>query len=245
MDAVLLRLDAPLMSFGGVMVDHIGVTRDFPARSMLAGLLANALGHDHRNATRTERLQRRLRHAVRCDRPGQRLVDYHTADLSESHLSLDGWTTRGVVESRGGGPSSKGTHVRLRHYLADARYTVALTLVPADERSDLDRIEAALRAPCRPLFLGRKCCPPSSPLLLGRVEAADLHEALEIAPLWAPTEVPASGLRAWWPEGEIPLRDDSRELFITDERDWRNQIHVGRRRIREGRVIPREARHEN
>jgi CRISPR system Cascade subunit CasD len=245
MDAVLLRFDAPLMSFGGVMVDHVGVTRSFPACSMLAGLLANALGHDHRNAAETERLQARLRHAVRCDRPGQPLVDYHTADLSQDFLSADGWTTRGTVEGRGGGPSAKGTHIRLRHYLADARYTVALTLVPADEQPDLERIETALRTPYRPLFIGRKTCLPASPLLLGRVEAANLYEALEIAPLWAQTEIPRSGLRAWWPEGEIPRPDDSRELYITDERDWRNQIHVGRRRIREGRVMPREARHED
>ena len=44
-----LRLEAPLMSFGGVLVDNRGVTEPFPTRSMLAGLIANALGHDHRD----------------------------------------------------------------------------------------------------------------------------------------------------------------------------------------------------
>ena len=38
---LILTLEAPLMSFGGITIDHLGVTRDFPAASMLTGLLAN------------------------------------------------------------------------------------------------------------------------------------------------------------------------------------------------------------
>ena len=41
---LILRLEAPLIAFGGVAIDHIGVIRDFPALSMLTGLFANALG---------------------------------------------------------------------------------------------------------------------------------------------------------------------------------------------------------
>jgi len=36
-DVILLRFDAPLMSFGGVLVDEHGVTRQFPGASMLTG----------------------------------------------------------------------------------------------------------------------------------------------------------------------------------------------------------------
>lgn len=41
---LLLDFDAPLMGFGGDLVDAHGVVRDFPAKSMAAGLLANAHG---------------------------------------------------------------------------------------------------------------------------------------------------------------------------------------------------------
>ena len=41
---LVLQLEAPLVAFGGVTIDHIGVIRDFPALSMLTGLFANALG---------------------------------------------------------------------------------------------------------------------------------------------------------------------------------------------------------
>ena len=41
---LVLHLEAPLLAFGGVAIDQIGIIRDFPAASMLTGLLANALG---------------------------------------------------------------------------------------------------------------------------------------------------------------------------------------------------------
>ena len=49
-EVLLLRFDAPLMSFGGPIVDQRGVTRDFPAASMLAGLIGK------RNSGLMERL---------------------------------------------------------------------------------------------------------------------------------------------------------------------------------------------
>ena len=40
---LLLRLEAPMMAFGGETIDNLGVIRWFPSLSMLNGLLANAL----------------------------------------------------------------------------------------------------------------------------------------------------------------------------------------------------------
>ena len=36
---LVLRFDAPLMAFGSVAVDQVGPVRDFPAASMLTGLI--------------------------------------------------------------------------------------------------------------------------------------------------------------------------------------------------------------
>src|SRR5215813_9680694 len=41
---LILRLEAPLMSFGGDMIDANGPTLDFPLASLVIGLMANALG---------------------------------------------------------------------------------------------------------------------------------------------------------------------------------------------------------
>ncbi|HFE43960.1 MAG TPA: type I-E CRISPR-associated protein Cas5/CasD [Nannocystis exedens] len=231
MDALLLRLDAPMMSFGAVLVDAIGHTLPFPGRSLLTGLLANALGWDHRDTQALQRLQSRLRHAVRRDHGGEIRTDYQTVDLGQPFL-LDrvAWTTRGRLDPRGGSSANKvGTHIRHRDYVVDSIFTIAVMLQPTDEEPDLEALEAALRRPARPLFLGRKCCLPAAPILLGRAQASDLVEALQGAPgpaIPRPKKTPR--IRLWWPAGEVPEREaSSHRVTITDERDWKNQIHVG------------------
>jgi CRISPR system Cascade subunit CasD len=241
-EILLLRFDAPLMSFGGVLVDQHGVTREFPASSMLTGLLGNALGYEHRQADRLDRLQSRLRYAVRRDRAGTALLDFQTVDLSQRFLQ-EGWTRSGKREARGGGDARTGTHIRYRHFLADAVYTVALTLVPAQEEPDLAALAGALAEPQRPLFLGRKPCLPSTPLALGRVQAATLLEALRKTPRIALRGEAGPDLAAWWPAEEGTGEGPSRLLPLTDRRDWSNQIHVGRRFLREGRLSVDEVTH--
>lgn len=231
LDVLLLRYDAPWMSFGGEVVDKFGVTRDFPGRAMLTGLLGNALGYDHAEPARLDGLQQRLRYAVRQDRAGVAVIDYQTVDLGQGFMRRPGWTTRGVPEERAGG-SSDGTHIRYRHYLADAVYTVAVTLA-GDGDPDLDAVERAVRSPERPLFLGRKNCLPSAPLVLGRARSPRLRDALLEVPRLpaARRRDDSTTVKAWWPADEGT--DTGRTLAITDDMDWTNQIHVGRRFMQE------------
>lgn len=225
-DAIILRFDAPLMSFGGVVIDQNGFTRMFPARSMLAGMLGNALGYDHRDAGMLQALQERIEHAVRCDRPGELLRDFQTVDLSQDFMQT-GWTTRGVAQGRAGAEATRqGTHIRFRDYLADAVYTIALALEPPDGDPDAERLEAALRAPARPLFIGRKPCLPGAPIFLCRLRADSLRDTLIEAPLSKRAE--GSRFRIWRPAAGPEERG---ALPLTDDRDWVNQIHVGRRFI--------------
>lgn len=244
-DVLLLRFDAPLMSFGGVVVDERGPTLPFPTRSQLTGLLANALGYEHRDALRLQRLQERLRHAARRDRRGEHVEDYQTVDLGQDFLAA-GWTTRHAPESRGGGSAKTGTHIRHRFFWADAVFTVALTLDPAGESPTLNEVAAALQEPARPLFLGRKPCLPSRPLLLEppRIRAASLREALADAPTDRRARPEQGHFAAWWPDddGTPPDEREARRIPVYDQRDWANQIHTGRRFVWEGRVPAREKR---
>lgn len=230
---LLLRLAAPLMSFGGVKVDEHNFTDRFPGAAMLVGLLGNALGWDHADAHLLTRLQERLRFGARCDRAGSSLVDYHTVDLDQPFLRQT-WTTRGRPEGRAGGKAKTATHIRYRHYWADSVVTVALRLEPAEESPLLAHLESALRQPERPLFLGRKACPPSEPLVIGRAQAPTLHAALTATP--AHPRADDTGFSACWPqEGEpAPPANQGHLLPIVDERDWANQIHVGRRLVWHG-----------
>ncbi len=241
-EILLLRLEGPLMSFGGPLVDQQGVTQRYPALSMLTGLLANALGYDHSEPEKTQKLQQRIRYAVRADLPGDALRDYQTVYLGQDHLVDTGWTTRGTVDERGKGEATSGTHIRYRDYWADASFTVSLMVEPGDP--SLDQIASAVQSPARPLFLGRKPCLPSVPVHLVRVEAPGVLAALRDAPrsrrAKSGEEVPA-----WWPDEE-PLPEGVARpvrLPVTDSRDWRNQIHVGRRVICEGVLrLPEVAR---
>ncbi len=235
MKVLLLRFDAPLISFGGTVVDANNVTEDMPARSMVVGLLGNALGYDHRDVAALGDLQSRVRHGARCDRPGELLVDFQTVDLSQDFLQ-HGWTTWGRREGRDGGSAASGTHIRKRHYLADAVYTVAVTLEPSEEEPTLEDLLAALEAPARPLFLGRKACLPSHTIAGGIVNADSLFDALVRAPLRARRR--RAGRRARClvsvPWGTpLPTGVEARERAVTEERDWPNQVHVGRSRVLE------------
>lgn len=232
MEALVLRFDAPLMSFGDVAVDNYGFTARFPGSSMLTGLLGNALGYRHGDALVLGLLQSRLQFAARCDRPGTRLIDYQTADLSQDSLQV-GWTTRGYRERREGGSASQETTIRYRHYLSDAVFTVALALAPADGTPTLIDAEGALRSPARPLFIGRKSCLPSMPILVERQGGGTLREILRAVPAIEHRGSPPPW-PALWPADDDDRAETSRLVALYDDRDWSNQIHTGRRWMREG-----------
>jgi len=244
MDVLLLRFAAPLMSFGAPIVDNKGEIQPYPALSMMTGLLGNALGVDHSEFGRLERLQERLRYASRQDRRGRQIQDYQTVDLSKPHMDDDrAWTTHGELVTRKGGSASDGTHIRHRDYWADAVHTVAIALGPSDDGPALDDVEHALKTPARPLFLGRKPCLPAEPLFAGRMRVETLPEALVEAPLHDRAD-DGPTYPAWWPsppeaEGAptAALDVDLRKP-VTDRRDWKNQIHVGERWIVSGTVRP-------
>lgn len=224
---LLIRLRAPLIAFGGETIDNHGVIRDFPALSMVTGLLANALGWDRGDDAWHNRLQERLVMGARLDADGNRLVDFQTAQLQAND---QGWTTRAVPEGRAGGAGSySGPHLRYRHYHADMHVLVALRLKPADEFPTLSDLAAALDKPSRPLFVGRKNCMPTDRLMAGWHEAANVLAALQSA------QVPSKSIpiRAQWPDGEGSLPGD-RLLDLCDERNWRSGVHGGWRPVREG-----------
>lgn len=243
MKALLLRLDAPLISFGAPMVDQNGVVQAFPALSMLTGLFANALGWDHRDVEKLSALQDRIRYAARIDRRGEALVDYQTVDLGKDWMDWEkvGWTTRGRLARREGA-SGKETHQRYRHYRADSIHTVAIAL-DGEEPPTINDLAAALREPKRPLFIGRKCCLPASPILLHTIEAPSLVGALAMSP--RSTRADDGPLLATWWDGDDGTAADrpAHVVTVTDERDWRSQTHTGRRPMHEGRVNPPNAGH--
>ncbi|ACL58127.1 type I-E CRISPR-associated protein Cas5/CasD [Methylobacterium nodulans] len=241
---LLLLLEAPLQAWGGVLVDAYGPVDEFPAATLVGGLVANALGYDRADWQRLEALQERLVVGAAVLRRGSTITDNQNAKLEKGDV---GWTTRGRPEGRGGGAEAyKSPHRRFRDYHADTLALVALRLDPEDEKPDLDAIAHTLEWPERPLFLGRKPCLPSRSIVWPeRMRAETLLKALNLgaAMLVAAEsanpklrlELDAGPWRARWPEreGNAP---SSRLVEVCDDRDFRNDVPVGLRRRRVGTI---------
>ena len=70
-------------------------------------------------------------------------------------------------------PEGKASYITHRYYLSDAIFLVGLE---GDEK-ELQEIGEALHHPAHPLYLGRRSCPPTLPLVLG-LRDSGLREAL-------------------------------------------------------------------
>ena len=71
------------------------------------------------------------------------------------------------------------SYVTYRHYLQDAVFLAGLE---SGDEALLRELEAALRHPVYPLYLGRRSCPPTLPLCLG-IRAGKLLDTLRAEPL--------------------------------------------------------------
>ena len=220
------------MAFGGVAIDQIGPVRDYPAASMLTGIIGNALGWHWADGGSHGALQDRIVFGASVERTENALVtDCQNVQLAKSDK---GWTTFGAWEGRGGG----APHRRFRDYHADMSVRVVLRLRPAETAPTLDAVADALDRPARPLYLGRKPCLPSCPLLASGADrwvvGRTVHDALRAIP------GPAASRPAIWPVGEGPDagQDVDRITDLADLRNWRSGLHGGSRRIVEGRITP-------
>ena len=148
---LLLRLTGPLQSWGLQSRFSIRDTAREPTKSGVLGLICAALGRP-RDVPIDD--LRTLRLGVRVDREGQPRQDFHTAQ----HVLVASNTARQIERGK---PNLKNTEPSVRHYLADAWFTVALT---GRDPSLLKRIDEALAAPTWPLFLGRKAFVPAMPV---------------------------------------------------------------------------------
>lgn len=233
---LVLSIQAPLLAFGGVTIDHVGVTRDFPASSMITGLFANALGWRRTQFEDHQKLQDRLVVAARRDDEASNslLTDVQNAKLGHADK---GWTTGGTVEARGGsGGTYKAPHRRKRTFHMDADVRLVVRLEPEKSAPDLDCLAAALDRPKRPLFIGRKPCLPTNRLFGGFVEAPTAYQALRKLP----TATPQRRLRALWPGKEGPQEGSEvhRIIDLPDIRNWPSGLHGGVRTVVEGFVCP-------
>lgn len=154
MPTLLLRLAAPLQSWGSSSKFEIRTTEKMPTKSGVVGMVAAALGL-RRDADLSKLAA--LTFGVRADREGEDITDFHMAH------------------------AEKSSYVTYRHYLSDAVFLAGLE----GEEGFLKELESALQNPRFPLFLGRRSCPPTLPIVIG-IRNLPLETALrKEAPLGA------------------------------------------------------------
>jgi CRISPR system Cascade subunit CasD len=171
---LVFRLYGPLASWGEVAVGEVRPTDLQPSRSAMLGLLGAALGFrrdDHRHAE----LGAGLFFAVRVDRVGAPLVDYHTVQTMPPRRGRI-FLTR--AEQLRGFRHELATIVSRRHYRMDAAYTIAIWQNVKGPEVRLEMLAQALEFPVFLLYLGRKSCPPAHPLAPRVLEAETVVAAM-------------------------------------------------------------------
>ncbi len=167
MTTLLMRMRAPMMSWGDHSRFTIRDTRREPTKSAVIGLLCAALGRP-----RWEPIDdlASLKMGVRVDREGVMLCDYHT-----------------IMDSIKSSGSKGDTVLSDRYYMADADYLVGLE----GDRSLLETLNAALESPCWQLYFGRKSFVPSCPIHIGIINT-ELFPALQQQPYFSrkPKNIP-------------------------------------------------------
>jgi len=191
-NTLLLRLEGPLQSWGGHESKFvIRRTADAPTKSGIVGLLCAAMGISRTDARQRLAALNALLMGVRVDRPGVRWWDYHTVGARMEMPTAEGKTKPGAMLTR-------------REYLCDASFLVALQGDPGLLRDAKEK----LVYPKWPMFLGRRSCPPSLPLV-GRIDEPDTGDFPDLT----------SALRSvpWRPR----LAGDERPEFLECVLEWR------------------------
>ncbi|WP_084201406.1 type I-E CRISPR-associated protein Cas5/CasD [Geobacter pickeringii] len=162
-----LRLEGPLQSWGFDSQYNRRNTGLMPTRSAVAGMCCAALGYSRGSTSEQEFLAAfgsvRMtaiaipRNGMKRELPVRRLQDYHTVQNTR--------TAEGKI---------KDCHITHRQYLADATFGVLLE----GEETLLKQVSDALENPVWGVWLGRKTCIPTAPVLAGLRH--DRNEALSL-----------------------------------------------------------------
>jgi CRISPR system Cascade subunit CasD len=156
MTTLLMRMRAPMMSWGDHSRFTIRDTRREPTKSAVIGLLCAALGRPRWEPVHDLAA---LKMGVRIDREGVMLCDYHT-----------------IMDSIKSSGSKGDTVLSDRYYMADADYLVGLE----GDRALLETLDAALESPCWQLYFGRKSFIPSCPVRVHQgITELELADALK------------------------------------------------------------------
>lgn len=161
MYTLLIRLAGPLQSWGTGSYYDDRQTDYYPSKSGVIGLIAAAMGRK-----RDEDISDlcKLRFGIRIDNQGKIVSDFQITDMASDRL----------IEFFTGKTKKYNANLSHRDYLSDA---IFLAGFESDDKSFLETIESSLLNPVYTVFLGRRSCPPTEPLVIG-IREKRLYDAL-------------------------------------------------------------------
>lgn len=201
---LMLRLEGPMQSWGLRGKWVVRDSDDMPTKSGIVGMIGCALGYRRNDPRLVDEIESQIRVAVREENPGIRSKDFHT--IRAFFRAADG-----SVRHDPRNKAQPYTEVSYRTYLQDASFLVAIEGPEALIR----KICQALSNPRWPVYLGRKSCPPTRPVVEEITQQyASLSDAMRQYP-WSATTVEIRGgsapkrLRCVVedPDGESTLND--------------------------------------
>lgn len=143
MHTLLLKFAAPMQSWGAESKFELWrKTELFPTKSGVIGMIASAMGRKRDESVDDLNT---LKIGLRIDQPGTVILDYQTVKKKKSK-------------------DKDETYITNRQYLSDAVFLVG---IESDNENLLKDVSHCLQHPHFPLFLGRRSCPPSQPLVVG------------------------------------------------------------------------------
>jgi CRISPR system Cascade subunit CasD len=183
---LLMRLEGVWQAWGTRARWDVRDTQLEPTKSGVVGLLGCALGYPMHDV-RLQDLAASLRFGVRVESPGRVVRDYQTVSdflpTAEGTYKLgNSRTVSSLDKARADSCASPATIISPRYYLEDASFLVAMEQCDGGDLT-LIECEQALLRPKWPVFLGRKACVPTRPVLEKlTTDYDDIEDALKRHP---------------------------------------------------------------
>ena len=179
MSVLVLRVAAPMASWGDQSQYRQRTTRTDPTYSALRGMLAAAAGVGR--GERPPAWLDNIELAFRVDDPGSLLEDFHTInppDRGRYFWMADREAQSMSTVAKASGAKHDSPVITTRFYRQDATYLVFVADPTGEAR------QAAL-SPRWQLSAGRKSCVLTFPFVLDSVETGSLEEAVSSVPRWS------------------------------------------------------------
>lgn len=172
---LIMTLIAPMASFGELSGHERRPSRERPGKAAIMGLIGAALGIRRGDKAGQDALANGYDVAVRVEKPGTVMTDFHTAQAVPTTRSKKPDTRANALQTLQRGDNPVLTR---REYRLNAEHYVAVSKIP-EARWSLEDIAVALKAPGFNLYLGRKSCPLAHPVNPRIVETNSIVTALE------------------------------------------------------------------